>query len=97
MMQERIVMKTTLTALCWGVICLSIIFSSGCATTGQTKTAPRIIGEGVKKTGLIIYDVGAVTINTTWGIASFGYGFEEGNTLLPLYEPSTDKFIAHKF
>ena len=90
-------MRTTLAALCWIVICLSIIFSAGCSTPGQTKSAPRIIGEGLANTGLIIYDIGAMGINTTWGIATFGYGFVEGQTLLPLYDPSTGKFIAQKF
>jgi hypothetical protein len=90
-------MKTTLAALCGGVICLSIIFSTGCTTSGQTKNAPQIVGEGFANSGLIVYDVGAMTINTSWGIVSFGYGFVDGQTLLPLYEPSTGKFIAQKF
>jgi hypothetical protein len=90
-------MKTTLAALCWSVICLGIIFSSGCAAPGQPKSTPQVIGEGVANTGLILYDIGAMTINTTWGIGTFGYGFVDGQTLLPLYDPTTGKFIAHKF
>jgi len=90
-------MRKTLATLGLAVICLSIIFSSGCAAPGENKGAHQVIGEGVANTGLILYDIGAMGVNTTWGICTFGYGFVEGQTLLPLYQPDTGKFQAQKF
>jgi hypothetical protein len=90
-------MKRTLATLCWAVVGLSIIFSSGCAAPGENKGAHQVIGEGVANTGLILYDIGAMGINTTWGVVSFGYGFVDGQTLLPLYQPDTGKFAPQKF
>ena len=69
----------------------------GCAAPGEPKGVHEVFAEGAANTGLIIYDIGAMTINTTWGVVTFGHGFVEGQTLLPLYDPSTGKFIAQKF
>jgi hypothetical protein len=90
-------MRKTLATLCLAVICLSIILSSGCAGPGENKGAHQVIGEGAANAGLIVYDIGAMTINTAWGVGTFGYGFVEGQTLLPLYQPDTGKFAAQKF
>jgi hypothetical protein len=90
-------MRKTLETLCLAIICVSIIFSSGCAASGENKGIHQVLGEGVANSCLIIYDIGAMTINTAWGIGTFGYGFVEGQTLLPLYQPDTGKFEAQKF
>lgn len=79
------------------VIVCAVFLVGGCAVPGQQKAGREIMGEGLSHTGLIFYDIGAMTINTAWGIGTLGYGFNEGHTLLPLYDPHTGKFIAHKF
>ncbi len=89
-------MKKAASVLWLTIICLSFLLG-GCAGPGEPKGAHQVVGEGAANAGLIVYDMGAMTVNTIWGIGTFGYGFVEGQALLPLYDPSTGKFIAHKF
>ena len=63
----------------------------------KSKSKPRVVGKGIANAGFIIYDMGAMTINTVWGIGTFGYGFVDGQTLLPLYYPQTGKFGPQRF
>jgi hypothetical protein len=90
-------MRKSMITICLAVFCLSAVFSSGCAAPGEKKGAHQVIGEGVANSGLIVYDVGAMFVNTVWGVGTVGYGFEDGHTLLPLYQPEKGTFEAQRF
>jgi hypothetical protein len=90
-------MKKSMITICLAVICLSAIFSSGCAAPKQEKSEHPVIAGGIANSGLIIYDIGALSVNMVWGAVTLGYGFEDGHSLLPLYHPDTGKFEAQRF
>jgi hypothetical protein len=90
-------MKKSMITICLAVFCLSAVLASGCAAPGEKKGAHQVLAEGVGNSGLMVYDVGAVFVNTVWGFGTIGYGFEDGHTLLPLYQPDKGKFEAHRF
>jgi hypothetical protein len=90
-------MRKSMIMICLAVFCLSAIFSSGCAAPGEKKGAHQVLAEGVASSGLAIYDVGAMSVNMVWGVGSLGYGFEDGHTLLPLYQHDKGKFEAQRF
>jgi len=90
-------MKRSVIAICLAVICLSVLLGSGCAAPGEKKGAHQVIGEGAAYTGLVVYDLGAISVNALWAVGTLGWGFEDGHTLLPLYQRSSDKFEPHQF
>lgn len=105
-------MKKVMSVLFCLIVCFAILLS-GCAAQGDAKAKsdpqpkpepktkpqpkPNAIVGGLANTGLVLYDIGAMTVNMTWGIGTFGYGFVDGQTLLPLYDPATKKFKAQQF